>query len=371
MDPVTLIGLVAGTTQIIGQIIGAKQALGIVYSKFKTAQLAISSITAQLSALEASTIELEAILKNREASLRSRKSLLAALNQSLSACSDVIQYLSNQLTPLTAVVPARTSLSRWTRAKFALNESDLAPMKEALRDQVQAIQLLLSVVSLGREDEQVAVLNDTESVRVLDTAANRSSTLLQDSGSIMSSTTRQSDTLSRVSTIFNFDGELLGSGPYRTAVLRTWKGLKGEQKPATISPPPRDSRVSMLLEGRPDTDTLYQLSGMKSTVVMVVQYDFEPERPDEWGCQTGQIVIPVAVSTDEWVVVKPIDRLGGPGLVPIRFMVLVSRTGDRYTTQDDILNELKAVGIPDIRAWKRAASRYKSSAIPIDVFQET
>ncbi|KAI3316616.1 hypothetical protein HD806DRAFT_423298 [Xylariaceae sp. AK1471] len=355
MDPVTVISLAASAGSLISQILKAKSVLGDLHEKFKTAQLAISSLTTQLSALEASTAELEAILRDREASLQPRESLLTALSQSLSSCGDVIQYLLGQVTEVTGAAPVRAGLSRWSRAKFALNESDLAPMKEALRDQVQAIQLLLSVALLRREDEQETVLNDADSVRVLETAANRSSSLLwlRDRDSILSLSSLQSDTLSRLSMIFKFDGELLGSEPYRKAVMKTWKGLRAQRKATSSTLPPivlRDDHVSMTLVGRPFTNISYVLGRIHPMVSLIASWDFSSERADELDCQAGQVLMPVAMTDgDEWVVAKPVDRLSGPGLVPISYMTLISRTGDRHTSQDEILRELRAIGIVSVK----------------------
>ncbi|KAI0424847.1 hypothetical protein F5Y09DRAFT_125613 [Xylaria sp. FL1042] len=369
MDPITIVSLAASAGSLVSQIIKAKSALSELHEKFKTAQLAVSSLIAQLSALEASTSELEAILKDREKSLWPARSLQASLNQSLSSCGDVIQYLLERLAELTGAKPAGGRLGRFTRARFALNESELAPMKEALRDQVQAIQLLITVASLQHEDAQETVLNDKDSVRVLRTAAKRSSSLLwlRDSMSILSFSSFQSDTLSRLSMIFNFDGELLESKSYRAAVLKTWKGLKEQRNVASNSDPPkvaRDNRISMFVNGRSDAHVSYQLSGMKLMVAMIARYDFVAERADELEFKAGEVLIPVAITNKEWVVVKPVSRLGGPGLVPTSYMTLISRTGERYTSPEDIERELRAVEVPNVRDWKRFAAKYVTSAIP-------
>ncbi|KAI0814077.1 hypothetical protein GGR55DRAFT_495139 [Xylaria sp. FL0064] len=370
MDPISVVGLAASAGSLVSQIIKAKSALSDLHEKFKTAQLAVSSLIAQLSALEASTSELEAILKDREKSLWPAKSLQASLNQSLSSCGDVIQYILDRLAEFTAAAPAGGRLGRLTRAKFALNESELAPMKEALRDQVQAIQLLITVASLQHQDAQETVLRDEDSVRVLRTAAKRSSSLLwlRDSMSVLSFSSLQSDTLSRLSMIFNFDGELLGSRPYHAAILKTWKGLREQRRVESNSLLPqvaRDNRISTFLDGRPDAHISYQLSGMKSMVAMIARYDFSHEMADEMDFKADEVLIPVAITNDEWVVAKPVSRLGGPGLVPTSYMTLISRAGERYASPDDIVRELRAVGIPDVRDWKRSSADYVASAIPL------
>jgi bud emergence protein 1 len=52
----------------------------------------------------------------------------------------------------------------------------------------------------------------------------------------------------------------------------------------------------------------------------VVLYDFVAERPDELQANTGESIIVIAQSNQEWFVAKRTGRLGGPGLIPVSYV---------------------------------------------------
>ena len=98
----------------------------------------------------------------------------------------------------------------------------------------------------------------------------------------------------------------------------------------------------------------------------VVRYDFEAERTDELAAKAGESIIVIAQSNYEWFVAKPIERLGGPGLIPVAFVEIRD-----LTTQQPIedVNELISSGvIPKVEDWKKMTAEYKSTAIPLGRF---
>ncbi|KAI8711006.1 Bud emergence protein 1 [Fusarium sp. LHS14.1] len=330
--------------------------------------MCLSSLLSQLSALEASTTEIESILRKRESSLSQQNTLTKTLKESLTACNTAINYLFSEVCEARELLETGKSLRWWMRTRYALDEDALAPAKEALRDQVQAIQLLLSVLALTNENEQEKVLNDADSVAVLKKVSDDSSSLLwlRDADSRLSFISMSTDTLSRLSMTFGFDGDLLDSKPYRAAVKLSWKRLRMRDKDGSGVPPvvtrpqslgsmlPNDSRSN----GR--------------ALAMIVRYDFQAQRADELECKEGEVLIPVAISdsSDDWVVTKPIGRLGGPGLVPISFLCVVARSGATYETKDEILQELRDSGIPLVSEWLVLARRQVDSAITLGSFKE-
>ena len=143
----------------------------------------------------------------------------------------------------------------------------------------------------------------------------------------------------------------MDSAPYRRAVTTAWKRLRERQKEDPNREAPHAVTRGEDIES-PATDdplpptTLNHLGGMRYSLAMIVAYDFEATRSDELDCRTGEILIPCALSNDEWVVAKPISRLGGPGLVPINFLSVVARSG-----------------LPRIEEWKKRAAKYKEEFI--------
>ena len=95
----------------------------------------------------------------------------------------------------------------------------------------------------------------------------------------------------------------------------------------------------------------------------VVIYDFKAERPDELDATAEEAVIVIAQSNPEWYVAKPITRLGGPGLIPVSFIQLK----DMATGQPvaDEVGAVRRAGIPTVEDWKRMASEYKNTSIPL------
>lgn len=249
MDPVSAIGLAATCTSLLSTIVKTISALQGLRERFKTAELACLSLISQLSTLEASTTELRLVLSNQAATIDRRDNLLRALNESLDSTTKVLSYIWDELSETKSAVE-RGRLGRWARTKHVFNEAGMAPMKEALRDQIQAIHLLLSVAALPTESDQNNLLNDSESVRTLERARDdsRSSLLwLRDAESRASFISYQTDTLSRLSMVFGFDDAVLGSKPYRAAVMATWKSLR-ERRQSTRITPPRSQPASILFE---------------------------------------------------------------------------------------------------------------------------
>jgi hypothetical protein len=54
----------------------------------------------------------------------------------------------------------------------------------------------------------------------------------------------------------------------------------------------------------------------------IVQYDFKSEEQDELEVKAGEAIIVIAQLSLEWIMAKPIGRLGGAGLIPVSFIEL-------------------------------------------------
>ncbi|KAK1831638.1 SH3 domain-protein [Podospora conica] len=370
MDPVSALGLVVTCTSLLSNIVKITSALHGLRERYKTAELTCLSLISQLSTLEASTSELKVVLNNQAATINRRDNLLKALDESLDSTTRVVSYIWDELSETKSALEGGR-LGRWARTKYGFTESGLAPMKEALRDQIQAIHLLLSVATLPTENDQNDLLNDSESVRTLERAKDdsRSSLLwLRDADSRTSFISYQSDTLSRLSMVFGFDDAVLGSKPYRAAVMATWKGLKERRQSMRITPA-RPQPVSMY-----EQDTLTGVSMLSEpcalivahaalqtgkNLLMIAKFDFAAERPDECEVREGEVLICMAITNEEWVVAQRIMRLGAPGLVPIEYVTVFSRAGKPCESVEVALDELRAAGVPSTTEWKRLVEEYK------------
>ncbi|OBZ84319.1 Protein scd2/ral3 [Choanephora cucurbitarum] len=85
----------------------------------------------------------------------------------------------------------------------------------------------------------------------------------------------------------------------------------------------------------------------------VVRYDFVAERSDELTAREGEPIIIIAQSNPEWYVAKPIERLGGPGLIPVSFVdVRDAATGQTMENGQPF---------PDVREWKKQIKGYEDT----------
>lgn len=107
-----------------------------------------------------------------------------------------------------------------------------------------------------------------------------------------------------------------------------------------------------------------QRSGKASLLIHgVVAFDFEAERADELAAQEGEMLIIIAQSNPEWFVAKPIQRLGGPGLIPVAYVQIVyTATGQPVK---DPLEAVRAAGVPRVEEWKQRAATYKNNSVPL------
>jgi bud emergence protein 1 len=99
----------------------------------------------------------------------------------------------------------------------------------------------------------------------------------------------------------------------------------------------------------------------------VVLYDFNAERPDELEAKTGEPIIVIAQSNDEWFVAKPIGRLGGPGLIPVDFIEIRDMVTGKAV--EDTKAAVARAGVPKVEEWKKMAAEYKNSSIALGQFE--
>ncbi|KAL3959773.1 hypothetical protein ACCO45_004890 [Purpureocillium lilacinum] len=332
MDPTAVVGLVASCAKLADIILKTTTTLNALRGRFSTSEIAVTSLVTQLQALEASTSELRSLLQDRGPSVSQSEKLVTSLDACLISATTIIQ---------------------------------------PLRDQVsEAWSSIDSVAFLRNDADRTAALDDEDNAAVLQRARDDSSSLiwLRDADSRASFVSFQSDTLSRLSMVFGFDHDVMDSAPYRRAVTTAWKRLRERQKEDPNREAPHAVTRGEDIES-PATDdplpptTLNHLGGMRYSLAMIVAYDFEATRSDELDCRTGEILIPCALSNDEWVVAKPISRLGGPGLVPINFLSVVARSGKICETVEEALREFRKVGLPRIEEWKKRAAKYKEEFI--------
>ncbi|KAI3403364.2 BEM1 [Candida oxycetoniae] len=103
----------------------------------------------------------------------------------------------------------------------------------------------------------------------------------------------------------------------------------------------------------------------------VTLYEFNAERDDELDVSPGENLTICAHYDYEWFIAKPINRLGGPGLVPVSYVKVIDLMNPaKYASTDTydreqvikIIDEFK---IPTVEEWKDQTKKYEASSINI------
>lgn len=113
-----------------------------------------------------------------------------------------------------------------------------------------------------------------------------------------------------------------------------------------------------------------------STLHVVSLYKFKGERDDELDIEAGENLIVYAHYNYEWFIAKPIDRLGGLGLVPISYVKIINLLNssafkvDYHNSKTDLIEILNNFKIPTIDEWKEQTRKYKDSIIKLNTLNQ-
>lgn len=103
------------------------------------------------------------------------------------------------------------------------------------------------------------------------------------------------------------------------------------------------------------------------TLYAVTLYDFRAEREDELDIVPGEHLVICAHHDYEWFIAKPINRLGGPGLVPASYVKIVDKynpLAQMESAGDDMVSVITHFRIPTVEEWKELTAIYQASTHP-------
>ncbi|KAH7121620.1 hypothetical protein EDB81DRAFT_814156 [Dactylonectria macrodidyma] len=107
----------------------------------------------------------------------------------------------------------------------------------------------------------------------------------------------------------------------------------------------------------------WQLRPIKSTLIMIVRWDFEAAGEVEMDCKAGEILIPMAIpENDDWIYAKGVSRTGF-GMVPLAWLSVISRTGQKYDTKEEALRELREIGILKLSDLLALQRKYREGCL--------
>lgn len=154
--------------------------------------------------------------------------------------------------------------------------------------------------------------------------------------------------------------------PYFEVFGKTRPVTKTTGSPSTGVSPLRQSPASKKLStsSMPTSVSSKSNNPSANTLYAIVLYDFQAERSDELDIHAGENIILCAHHSYEWFIAKPIDRLGGPGLVPVSYVSVIDiLTGN--STGNDVMDDIQAAHLPTVDEWKNSNAKYKASSIPL------
>lgn len=102
------------------------------------------------------------------------------------------------------------------------------------------------------------------------------------------------------------------------------------------------------------------------TLYAVTLFDFRAEREDELDIVPGEHLVICAHHDYEWFIAKPINRLGGPGLVPASYVKIVDKYNPlaQMDAGNDMVSVITHFRIPTVEEWKELTAIYQASTHP-------
>ena len=218
MDPLTIIGGVAATTQIAAGIVHTIKNLNDARNRFDAADTTIKLLVAELLAVKAAVGQIEDWAKYNFADTPMPKELVEAFEVSFDGCKLAMEILAGEVAGLVSKNPFVS------RAKVAWNEATMKEHADRLRSQVAAMQLLIQAVHCCNRIQQTALLETPSSRRIIKQVSDDTCTLrashrnsqFSKFGSGPPTIISNSDSTIG-STIFDMDHELVSTIPYKRA----------------------------------------------------------------------------------------------------------------------------------------------------------
>lgn len=99
-----------------------------------------------------------------------------------------------------------------------------------------------------------------------------------------------------------------------------------------------------------------------------IKYDFKAELPHELSVKEGDGVFVVARSNEEWLVAKPLEYVGMPGLIPTNYITFCDMRTGKPLTHEDNISVLS--GIPSVYEWGVQNNRAHQQTLSLSSAQD-
>jgi len=249
-DPLTCIGAAASVGGIVDMLSRTINLINWVAEQWKDAQLAFLSLQTQLLVLRAALSEIQKWFQSSGA-YGVHHQLTMDLDSVLLCCKSLISRIDSHLSGLRR--DASGQLGTIAKVKLVLGGRNIGEIQKMVEQQTGALNLLLTACNSNALAEQKKLLEKKSTRTAISRVEKDSASLIvhRDDGSLRSTFT---DNLSKISRVFNFDADLLGSKVYDRAWRINIKTSLRAPK-VTVTQPTLDryskEDVKVLLLGKP------------------------------------------------------------------------------------------------------------------------
>ncbi|KAK6838671.1 hypothetical protein RU639_000425 [Aspergillus parasiticus] len=213
-----VVGLVSSCITIGELAVKSLRLLHSLQQKVNNSGLHLQTVRTQISAVNAAVTHIQSWLNTCSGNPCTVEGLIEDLQLSLDGCKSLLEIFSEQATQ---VMKEQNTQGWIEKIKLVWNETDLTQYRDMLRDQVQALSLLLQVVQLPTQSEQTSALAVPETQKIIQRARDDSTSLvlLRDTDTCRTIGNKQdNDDGERLSMSFDFDSEVFQSRAYQVAL---------------------------------------------------------------------------------------------------------------------------------------------------------
>ncbi|KAJ5781214.1 hypothetical protein N7457_006374 [Penicillium paradoxum] len=218
MDPVSGIGLASAIIQILGALTSTIHDLHELHGKFSDADFTIHSLLQELACIETAITGLKEWERlsspNTMSSGEFKKQLFTAIN----GCLIIMEVLSQDARTLVHGTRNGSTLGFRSRIRVIWNEDIMKGYQEKLHAQVMALQLLLQVCQCHTSQEQLRLLRQATTHRIMRRVRDDTETLISARSQTMSSAASMSQNSSFTASdrVYDFNDALADLSVHRS-----------------------------------------------------------------------------------------------------------------------------------------------------------
>ncbi|KAJ4290969.1 hypothetical protein N0V90_010165 [Kalmusia sp. IMI 367209] len=241
-DPLTVIGGVASTVQIIDILTKAVAVLNTLRAQWQSSDIALISLTSQLGALSAALSKIQEWMESAIEEVHHQ--LVMDLNTAINCCKMLAAKVYTEISDLQSGNGGKMLAT--AKARFLFRRSGVGELQNMIDRQTATLTLLLTACNSKSLSKQQEILGASGVRKRMDIVQKDSESLhvLADTSSFLSRNTERS---SRLSMLFDFDEQLFSSKPYKAMIRKTVK--LSIRSPEKDGPGPEEVVTSVSSQG--------------------------------------------------------------------------------------------------------------------------